>query len=81
MTKNKSHKQEDPNLVFLEYKGFDINTVKGLTIARKWLESADPDDLMYGAPTGDPMDIFIGSLRRSMLIESVEAEIKRLSAS
>ncbi|MBO5575969.1 MAG: hypothetical protein J5956_06685 [Ruminococcus sp.] len=81
MTKNKSYEQQDPNLVFLAYKGFDVNTVKGLTIAKKWLETADPDDLMYGEPTGDPIDIFAGSMRRCLLIKSVDAEIRRLSAS
>ena len=55
--------------------------VKGLAAAKKWLENADPDELMYGEPNGYPFDIFVGSLRRGMLIEFVETEIKRLSAS
>lgn len=66
-------------LDFIEYKGFDIKSVEGLKSARIWLESAEPDELFYGDPTGDPMDICMGELRKPILINVVEKEIKRLS--
>ena len=65
------------NLNFLAHKGFDVKTVKGLMEAKAWLETADPDDLMYGEPTGDEFDIAVGSMRRGMLLKTVEAALKK----
>lgn len=65
------------NLDFLAHKGFDVKTVKGLMEAKAWLETADPDDLMYGEPTGDEFDIAVGSMRRGMLLKTVEAALKK----
>ena len=69
------------NISFIESKGFDVSTVSGLTKAKTWLETTDPDNLMYGDPTGDPFDIQMGSMRRGMLIEAVEKKLKRLQTS
>lgn len=65
------------NLNFLAHKGFDVKTVKGLMEAKAWLETADPDDLMYGEPTGDEFDIAVGSMCRGMLLKTVEAALKK----
>lgn len=65
------------NLNFLAHKGFDVKTVKGLMEAKAWLETANPDDLMYGEPTGDEFDIAVGSMRRGMLLKTVEAALKK----
>lgn len=65
------------NLDFLAHKGFDVKTAKGLMEAKAWLETADPDDLMYGEPTGDEFDIAVGSMRRGMLLKTVEAALKK----
>ncbi len=65
------------NLDFLAHKGFDVKTAKGLMEAKVWLETADPDDLMYGEPTGDEFDIAVGSMRRGMLLKTVEAALKK----
>ena len=75
------HTQRDVNLEFIASKGFDVSTLTGLRSARQWLENADADELMYGEPSGDPFDIFVGSMRRGMLIKSVDAELKRLTVS
>ncbi len=65
------------NLNFLAHKGLDVKTVKGLMEAKAWLETADPDDLMDGEPTGDEFDIAVGSMRRGMLLKTVEAALKK----
>ena len=69
--------RQESNLYFLTTKGFDINTMVGLQQAKEWLETADPDELMLGEPTGDSFDIQMGSLRRGMLIKTVEREMKK----
>ena len=69
--------KQESNLYFLTTKGFDINTMVGLQQAKEWLETADPDELMLGEPTGDAFDIQMGSLRRGMLIKTVEREMKK----
>jgi hypothetical protein len=65
------------DLNFLAHKGFDVKTVKGLMEAKAWLETAGPDDPMYGEPTGDEFDIAVGSMRRGMLLKTVEAALKK----
>lgn len=60
--------QHDINLTFLHLKGFDTNTITGLNQALTWLKNADADCLMHGEGTGDPFDIMVGEMRRSMLI-------------
>lgn len=65
------------NLDFLAHKGFDVKSIKGLMDAKAWLETADPDDLMYGEPTGNEFDITVGSMRRGMLLKTVEAALKK----
>ena len=69
--------KQESNLYFLTTKGFDINTMVGLQQEKEWLETADPDELMLGEPTGDAFDIQMGSLRRGMLIKTVEREMKK----
>ena len=69
--------QHSVNLQFIEDKGFDVHTRTGLEKALHWLETTDPDNLMYGDPTGDPMDIAMGEIRRGMLIGTVEKEMNR----
>ncbi len=69
--------RQESNLYFLTTKGFDIKTMVGLQQAKEWLETADPDELMLGEPTGDAFDIQMGSLRRGMLIKTVEREMKK----
>ena len=69
--------KQESNLYFLTTKGFDINTMVGLQQAKEWLENADPHELMLGEPTGDAFDIQMGSLRRGMLIKTVEREMKK----
>lgn len=49
----------------------------GLQQAKEWLETADLDELMLGEPTGDAFDIQMGSLRRGMLIKTVEREMNK----
>ena len=73
-----NYSQNDVNLEFIESKGFDVTTKKGLQKALLWLETTNPDNLMYGEPTGDPFDIQMGSLRRGMLIESVKAKLQSM---
>ena len=69
------------NLLFLrEEKGFDTDTVEGLEEARKWILTADPDNLLFGEPKGDPFDIMIGSLRRGLLLQSVDLQLSRLQS-
>ena len=69
--------RQESNLYFLTTKGFDIKTMVGLQQAKEWLETADPDELMLGEPTGDAFDIQMGSPRRGMLIKTVEREMKK----
>ena len=69
--------RQESNLYFLTTKGFDIKTMVGLQQAKEWLETADSDELMLGEPTGDAFDIQMGSLRRGMLIKTVEREMKK----
>ena len=69
--------QHEANVYFLTTKGFDIKTMVGLQQAKEWLETADPDELMIGEPTGDAFDIQMGSLHRGMLIKTVEREMKK----
>ncbi len=69
--------RRESNLYFLTTKGFDIKTMAGLQQAKEWLETADPDELMLGEPTGDAFDIQMGSLRRGMLIKTIEREMKK----
>lgn len=71
---------DEYNVKFVESKGQDVNTVEGLQAAIKWLETANPDDLMLGDPTGDPFDIMVGETRRAPLIESVKLKLKILSS-
>lgn len=69
------------NLYFLkEEKGFDTDTVEGLEEARSWIRYANPDDLLIGEPKGDPFDIMIGSLRRGLLLQSVNLQLSRMQA-
>ena len=67
--------QHQANLDFLSYREFDVATLSGLKAALKWLKKANPDELLYGEPTGDPADIAAGEMRRSMLIHPVQMEI------
>lgn len=69
--------QHRANIEFFRAKGFDPSTEVGLKKIRAWLQTADPDELMLGEPTGDPFDIAMGKLRRRPLLESVETEIKK----
>ena len=69
--------QHQANLDFLSYKEFDVTTLSGLKAALKWLKNVNPDELLYGEPTGDPADIAAGELRRNMLIHSVQMEIMK----
>ena len=73
--------QRDINLTFISSKGFDVYTTEGLNKALQWLKTADADNLMYGEPSGDELDIMVGEMRRPMLISSVEAAIAELSLS
>ena len=67
------------NLFFLrEEKGFDTDTVVGLEEARKWILTADPDNLLFGEPKGDAFDIMVGSLRRGLLLQTVDLQLSRL---
>ena len=75
MSDNKPFTQNDASLEFILSKGFDVSTIKGVEAAKKWLDEADPDELMYGEPAGDPFDILVGEMRRGMLIDSVESEL------
>lgn len=68
------------HLDFISYKGFDVKSVNSLRNAKKWLETADADELLYGEPAGDPFDIMMGNMRRGMLIKTVENEIKRMNS-
>ena len=43
-----NYSQNDVNLEFIESKGFDVTTKKGLQKALLWLETTNPDNLMYG---------------------------------
>ena len=63
--------QDVANIAFLASKGF-TSTKEGLIRAKVWLEIADPDDMMYGERAGDPFDIAMGNLRRSMLLNTVD---------
>ena len=69
--------QHQVNLQFIASKGFDVKTPAGLEEALAWLKTTDPDNLLYGKPTGDPMDIQMGALRRPMLIETITAEMRK----
>jgi len=69
--------RQESNLYFLTTKGFDIKTMVGLQQAKEWLETAAPDELMLGEPTGNAFDIQMGSLRRGMLIKTVEREMRK----
>lgn len=68
--------QDQVNLNFIAYKGFDIHSAVGLQKALTWLQTTGADNLMYGNPAGDSFDITVGEMRRPMLIASVEAAIK-----
>ena len=70
---------DESNLEFIESKGFDIKSLDGLNKALAWLKTTHGDNLMYGDPTGEEFDIMMGELRRPMLIDSVEKEIRRKS--
>lgn len=69
--------QREVDLAFFQAKGFDPTTEEGLKKIKAWLETADPDELMLGEPTGDPFDITMGSVRRGPLLETVETELKK----
>lgn len=73
--------QQDANLIFLQSKGFDTSSLESLKSALAWLQTTSSDNLMYGKGSGDEFDIMVGEMRRPMLIESVEREIKRLTLS
>ena len=68
---------DEANLEFIASKGFDTKSLDGLKKALSWLKVTDGDNLMYGDPTGEEVDIMMGELRRPMLIESVEKAIRR----
>ena len=70
----------DINLTFLQQKGFKTTTIEGLNTALNWLKTTDADCLMHGEGTGDPFDIMVGEMRRTMLIASVEHAITQLEA-
>lgn len=72
------HTQNSINLTFLNLKGFDTSTLKGLNAALHWLKTTDADCLMHGEGTGDPFDVMVGEMRRPMLIASVEEAITTL---
>ena len=63
---------------FLKDKGFDPDTKEGLEKAKKWVKKANPDDLMLGEGTGDPFDVAMGSIRRGMLMRSIDEMIAAL---
>jgi len=69
--------QHQLNLQFVASKGFDVKAQSGLEEALAWLKTTDPDNLLYGEPTGDPFDVRMGALRRSMLIETITAEMNK----
>lgn len=73
--------QHDANLTFLQSKGFDTSTKTGLKKTLTWLRTTNGDNLMYGEPTRDDFDKMVGEMRRPMLIESVEREIKQMTLS
>lgn len=58
---------------------FDVDTLPGLQKALHWLKTTDADNLFYGDPKGDPLDIKVGEMRRDMLIQVVSQEIKKKS--
>ena len=72
--------QHDINLTFINQKGFDTSSITSHTKALHWLKTTDVDNLMYGEPSGDEFDRAVDEMRRPMLIESVEREIKRLES-
>ena len=69
--------QHEANLAFFETKGFNTKTAEGLEEIHRWLQTADPDELMLGEPTGSEFDIAMGAARRGMLLETVRLELKR----
>lgn len=76
-----SYANDAANFFFLQTKGFATDNIEGLTAAKKWLCEATGDELMLGEPNGDPFDIAIGEMRRPMLIDFVNEEIRKLSQS
>ena len=70
---------DESNLEFIESKGFDIKSLDAINKALEWMKTTHGDNLMYGDPTGEEFDIMMGELRRPMLIDSVEKEIRRKS--
>ena len=64
--------QLDANLAFLrDEKGCDIDTLEGLQRTLAWVATTIPENLMYGEPTGDSFDIYMGSIRRGMLMDDI----------
>ena len=71
----------DSTMWFLkEDKGLKVDSVEELEKAREWVSTTNPDNLMLGEPTGDPFDIFIGSLRRGLLLEAIDIRLNRMKA-
>ena len=68
--------QLDANLAFLrDEKGCDIDTLEGLQRTLAWVATTIPENLMYGEPTGDSFDIYMGSIRRGMLMDDIMLKI------
>lgn len=72
--------QHQSNLAFFEAKGFDTKTTEGLEEIQKWLQTASPDELMLGEPTGSRFDIMMGSARRGMLLKTVRHALRMKKA-
>lgn len=71
----------DSTMQFLkDEKGMAVDTVENLEKTREWVSSTDPDNLLLGVPTGDPFDIFIGSIRRGLLLQAIDIRLEQLKA-
>lgn len=71
----------DSTIQFLkDEKGLMVDSVEDLEKAREWVRTTDPDNLMLGEPTGDPFDIYIGSLRRNLLLQAIDIRLAQMKA-
>ena len=69
--------EHDSDLLFLSDKGMDVATKEGLEKARVWVWTTSPDNLLYGDPEGNPVDIMVGAARRERLMGTIALELRK----
>ena len=73
--------QLDANLMFLQAeKGCNIDTPEGLQRTLAWVATTNPENLMIGESTGDSFDIYMGSIRREMLMDDIMLKIAMMKS-